>query len=61
MTIKSIDIFNTPDSWDQIMTWINNHSREERAHLMTAAAMAWNLAAKATRESEEETEDAQTW
>jgi len=26
------------------MTWINSHNPEDRAHLVTAAGMAWNLA-----------------
>lgn len=44
--IKSINLFNTPESWEELMKWIHAHSIEDRAHLTTAAAMAWNLAAK---------------
>jgi hypothetical protein len=30
------------------MAWIHLHNDEDKAHLTTAAAMAWNLAAKET-------------
>lgn len=44
-TIKTIGLFRTPESWKEIEDWIERHPAEERIHLMTAAAMAWNLAA----------------
>lgn len=50
MTIKPIGLFNTPASWDELMDWIHNHSPEDRAHLVTAAGMAWNLAYEATKD-----------
>lgn len=50
--IKSIELFHTPDDWDELMTWIHRHSPEDRAHLTTAAAMAWNLAAKLIEDGE---------
>jgi hypothetical protein len=49
--IKPIGLFHTPDGWDELMTWINAHSPEDRAHLVTAAAMAWNLASKISLET----------
>jgi len=44
--IKSIGLFHTPKDWDELMVWIHAHNDEDKAHLTTAAAMAWNLAAK---------------
>lgn len=44
--IKPINLFHTPKDWDELMAWIHAHNAEERAHLTTAAAMAWNLAFK---------------
>ena len=50
--IEPVGLFHTPDGWDELMAWIHRHSPEDRAHLTTAAAMAWNLAAKLTNEME---------
>jgi hypothetical protein len=50
--IKSIGLFHTPEDWNELVVWIHNHSPEDRAHLTTAAAMAWNLAAKLTEDRE---------
>ena len=33
-----------PKDWDEIMDWIKEHNKEEQAHLVIAAGMAWNLA-----------------
>lgn len=44
--IKPMGIFNTPDSWLDLMKWVHSHSPEERAHIVTAVGMAWNLACK---------------
>lgn len=46
MKIKSIELFHTPTDWDELMAWINGHNGAERPHILTAAGMAWNLAAK---------------
>lgn len=50
--IKEIGLFHTPQDWIELMKWINAHSPEDRAHITTAAAMAWNLAAKETNQGE---------
>jgi len=55
--IKNIGLYHTPDSWDELIEWINMHHSSDRAHLLTAAGMAWNLAAKAV-ELVEDVEDA---
>jgi hypothetical protein len=49
--MKPLNIFHTPQDWDEIMRWINRHAPEDRAHITTAAAMAWNLGAKIHNES----------
>lgn len=55
-TIKPIGLFHTPKDWPELQDWIERHSPEERAHLWTAACMAWNLAAKITSPEEEDVE-----
>lgn len=44
--LKPIGLFHTPKDWDELMAWIHQHNKEDKAHLTTAAAMAWNLSAK---------------
>jgi len=51
--VKPINLFHTPNDWDEIMKWINAHNKEDIAHLTTAAAMAWNLAAKTIKENQQ--------
>ena len=57
--LTEIGLFHTPEDWDEVMHWINQHNPEDRAHLVTAAAMTWNLAAKLTN-PQKETEDVQS-
>lgn len=45
---------HTPDHWGDLNDWIERHPPEDRRHLMTAATMAWNLAAKLTNPDEED-------
>ena len=45
MKIVPVETFHTPKDWKELHDWIDKHSVEERAHLTTAAVMAWNLAA----------------
>jgi|TARA_R110000824_G_scaffold93483_2_gene226036 hypothetical protein len=52
--IKPLGLFYTPQDWDELMEWINRHNTSERPHIMTAAAMGYNLAAK---QSQKETQD----
>ena len=52
MNIRPIEIINTPESWEQLSDWIEAHAPSERAHLWTAAGMAWNLAAELTKVEE---------
>ena len=55
MTVKlqEIGLFHTPKDWDELMEWIERHDSASRAHVMTAAAMAWNMAARFTNPGEE--------
>lgn len=46
--LKTINLFHTPKDWDELMAWIHQHNVEDRAHLTTAASMAWNLAVRIT-------------
>lgn len=57
MKIQHVDMFHTPNGWDEIEAWITRHNAEERAHLWTAAVMAWNLAAELTNQTEKEDTD----
>ena len=50
--LKENPLFNTPNNWDDLIEWINRHDKESRAHLITASAMAWNLAVKTSKENE---------
>lgn len=48
MKLTPSNFFHTPENLDELMRWIERHSSEDRAHLMTAVMMTWNLAAKLT-------------
>ena len=61
--LKQIGLFHTPKDWDELMAWIHQHNVEDRAHLTTAAAMAWNLASRIASWDghEHESETMQQW
>jgi len=42
--MKPMAMFHTPTSWDELTDWVDRHNREDRPHLIVAAAMGWNLA-----------------
>lgn len=50
MRITNIGMFHTPKDWRELEAWIEKHPAHDgtRAHVLTAACMAWNLAAKIT-------------
>ena len=52
--IKPLGLTYTPQDWDELMEWVNRHNTRERPHIMTAAAMGYNLAAT---QSQKETQD----
>lgn len=45
--IKPIGMFHTPRDWSELEAWVERHPPSDRAHLWTAAAMAWNMASLA--------------
>ena len=47
--IEPIGFFETPKDMDDLMSRLEMFAGSERAVAMTAAAMAWNLAAKVTK------------
>ena len=49
---KPMGIFHTPKSWAELMKWVHSHSPEERAAIVTAVGMTWNLACKEVNEKE---------
>ena len=55
--IKPNEMFHTPDDFEELQDWINRHNLDERIHLLTAAVMGFNLAAKASSELVKEIED----
>ena len=51
------NLFHTPENWDELASWIERHSPDDRPHLYTAAFMMWNLACKeAQKETTDETQ-----
>lgn len=48
--IKPNDMFHTPESWDEISSWIEQSPKEERHMLWIAAVMSWNMACKFVNE-----------
>ena len=55
--IKPNEMFHTPDDFQELQEWINRHSLDERIHLLTAAVMGFNLAAKASADLVKEIEE----
>ena len=54
--LTKMDFFHTPTNWDELLNWIDRHSREDRPRLLTASAMAWNLAVSLDRVNITDTE-----
>jgi len=42
--LQPLMMVNTPESWDELMDWINLHNKDERTHLVVASGMGYNLA-----------------
>lgn len=42
--LKPMGLFHTPKDWDELMLWIESSATCDKTMLLTAAAMAWNLA-----------------
>jgi len=52
--LQPLMMVHTPESWDELMDWINIHNTDQRSHLVIAAGMAYNLAIKLTIEINKE-------
>ena len=52
--LQPLMMVHTPESWDELMDWINIHNTDQRSHLVIAAGMAYNLAIKLNKESNNE-------
>lgn len=44
------NLFATPKSTDDLTSWLDSFKGEEKMIALTAASMAWNLAAKLVQE-----------
>jgi hypothetical protein len=52
MTLEPNTLFNTPESKEEFVSWLDGFKGEEKIIALTAASMAWNLAAKLVNEQE---------
>ena len=50
MDLRPLKMFHSPESWDELMDWINLEDREARRSLITSAAMGFNMAVSMTSE-----------
>jgi len=48
-----MQLFDTPESKEQFAAWLDKFNGDEKFIAVTAAAMAWNLAAKLVNEATE--------
>lgn len=51
--LKPNHIFHTPEDFDELSHWIEQHPKEERHIIWIAVMMAWNLACKFANEEKE--------
>ena len=57
--IEKLNIYHTPQDWDEMVRWVNMHAPNQRIPLMKATGMSWNLACKFAAENEQ-TEEIRT-
>lgn len=50
MTLETNKLFATPESKEEFVLWLDEFKGEEKMIALTAASMAWNLAAKLVNE-----------
>jgi len=53
--ITKVGFIHTPESWDELLDWINRHHRDQRPPLVTAAGMGYNMAVKDSQSTKEST------
>ena len=51
-SLDTLNLFHTPASWDELMDWVDRHNRDDRPHLITAAAMGFNLAVQQSKQED---------
>jgi len=49
-TLEPNALFDTPESTDALAQWLDGFKGDEKMIALTAASMAWNLAAKIVNE-----------
>tara|TARA_R110000765_G_scaffold391415_1_gene484302 strand:- start:43 stop:222 length:180 start_codon:yes stop_codon:yes gene_type:complete len=47
--LEPVGMVYTPKSWEELEGWVEEHRKEDQAHLLVAALMAWNLACSIVR------------
>jgi len=55
--MEYFNLFHTPSNWDELMDWVDRHAKSDRPHLITAAAMGWNLAVSTSQSEQKEKQD----
>ena len=53
MKLEPNHLFNTPESKEEFAAWLDSLKGDEKFIAVTAASMAWNLAAKLVNEATE--------
>jgi len=51
-TLEPNALFDTPESTDALAQWLDGFNGNEKMIALTAASMAWNLAAKLVNDKE---------
>ena len=51
-TLEPNALFDTPESTDAFVQWLDGFKDNEKMIALTAASMAWNLAAKIVNDKE---------
>ncbi len=47
--MKKQGMFHTPESWEDLLRWIQLHPKSDQVHILTAAMMSWNLACETVK------------
>jgi len=55
--MEYFNLFHTPSNWDELMDWVDGHAKSDRPHLITAAAIGWNLAVSTSQSEQKENKD----